>query len=123
MDDVYTIATRDRAAEITAHVAKCIKEDAGIEPKLGKFAMRTRNGGPEPPGVDDFLDGQPRPAIPLWKSNLAPADNGAVILGTPIGSKESVARILKQRLTHQKHLLRLHPRVPHLQSAWLLFLY
>ena len=63
LDDVYTIAKRDRAAEITAHVAKCIKEDAGVEPKLGKLAMWARNGEPEPPWVGDLLDGQRRPAI------------------------------------------------------------
>ena len=78
------------------------------------------NGGPEPPGVDTLLNGQPRPVVPVWKGDLAPADNGVVILVTPIGTKEFVARILEQRLEHQKHLLRVLPRVPHLQSVWLL---
>ena len=73
------------------------------------------NGGPEPPGVDTLLNGQPRPVVPVWKGDLAPADNGVVILVTPIGTKEFVARILEQRLAHS--------RVPHLQSAWLLLLY
>ena len=85
--------------------------------------MWARNGGPEPPGVDALLQGQPRPAIPVWKGDLAPAENGVVILGTPVGSKEFVARILQRRLVHQKHLLELLPRVPHLQAAWLLLLY
>ena len=85
--------------------------------------MWARNGGPEPPGVDALLQEQPRPAIPVWKGDLAPAENGVVILGTPVGSKEFVARILQRRLVHQKHLLELLPRVPHLQAAWLLLLY
>ena len=35
LDDVYRIASRDRAAAITNHVAQCIKEDAAVEPELG----------------------------------------------------------------------------------------
>ena len=85
--------------------------------------MWARNGGPEPPGVDALLQGQPRPAIPVWKGDLEPAENGIVILGTPVGSEEFVARILERRLAHQKQLLDLLPRVPHLQAAWLLLLY
>ena len=49
LDDVYTVASRERATAITAHVAKCIKEDAGVEPKLGKFQAWAKGGGDEPP--------------------------------------------------------------------------
>ena len=73
LDDVYTIASRDRAAAITDHVAKEIEEWASVKPKLGKSALWSRQGGSEPPGVDALLRGQPRPTTPLWKGDLDPA--------------------------------------------------
>ena len=34
LDELHTIARHDRAAAIIDHVAKCIKEGAGVKPKL-----------------------------------------------------------------------------------------
>ena len=122
LDDVYTIASRDRATAITNHVAKEIEQWAGVKPKLGKFALWSRQGGSEPPGVDALLRGQPRPTAPLWKGDLDPAHNGLVILGTPIGRPEFVARVLQERLGHQQRLLDGITSLPDLQAAGLLLL-
>ena len=121
LDDVYTIATRERAADITAHVAQKIEEGAGVKPKLGNYALWSRQGGVEPPGVEVFLRGQPRPATPLWKGDLDPAHNGPVILGTPIGRSEFVERDLQERLA-QRFLAEI-TQLPDLRAAWLVLLY
>ena len=104
-------------------VASRIHEHAGVEPKLGKFKIWGRGGGPEPPGIDDLLDGAPRPSEPIWKGDLQPAENGIVILGTPVGSNEFVDRFLNNRLRVQARFWERVRQVPDLQTAWLLLLY
>ena len=95
---MYTVTPKARAAEMARLVATRIHEDAGVEPKLGKFKVWSRGGGAEPPGLDALLDGAPRPAEPVWKGdNLEAAQNGIVILGTPVGSPEFVQRFLGNR--------------------------
>ena len=39
LDDVYTITSKNRAAEVAHLVATTIHEHAGVEPKLGKFQL------------------------------------------------------------------------------------
>ena len=83
LDDVYTVTSKQRAAEVTKIVADAIHDHAGVEPKLGKFQMWGRGGGPEPPGIDDLLGGAPRPRDPVWKGDLDADRNGIIIFGTP----------------------------------------
>ena len=111
------------AAEVARLVAPRIHEDAGVEPKLGKFKVWSRGGGPEPPGLDVLLDGAPRPAEPVWKGDLEAAQNGIVILGTPVGSPEFVQRFLGNRYAVQARFWERLKQVPDLQTAWLLLLY
>ena len=66
LDDVHTVTPKRRAAEVARTVASRIHEHAGVEPKLGKFQIWGRGGGPEPPGIDELLDGAPRPSEPIW---------------------------------------------------------
>ena len=56
LDDVYTITPKNRATTVARLVAARIHEDAGVEPKLGKFQVWSKGGGPEPPGIDDLLE-------------------------------------------------------------------
>ena len=51
LDDVYTVTSRRRAAEVARMVAASIHDHAGVEPELGKFQIWGRGGGPEPPGI------------------------------------------------------------------------
>ena len=46
LDDVYTVTSKERAAEVAGMVAERIHTDAGVEPKLGKFKVWSRGGGP-----------------------------------------------------------------------------
>ena len=101
LDDVYTVTPKCRATEVARLVATRIHEHAGVEPKLGKFQIWSKGGGPEPEGIDDLLDGAPRPADPIWKGDLDAERNGMVILGTPVGSPEFVQRFLGNRLEVQ----------------------
>ena len=98
LDDVYTVASKESISQVTAHVAKSIKECAGVQPKLGKFGMWSRHGGAEPPGIDALLNNQPHPAEPIWKRDLPPHRNGLVILVTPVGTPEFVQSFLDKRL-------------------------
>ena len=107
LDDVYTVASKSRISKVTARVAQCIKEGAGVQPKLGKFGMWSRNGGAEPAGIDVLLANQPRPAEPIWKGDLPPQRNGLVILGTPVGTPEFVQAFLDH--FYWRKFLSLHP--------------
>ena len=111
------------SAEVARLVATRIHEGAGVEPKLGKFKVWSRGGGPEPPGLDALLDGAPRPAEPVWKGDLEAAQNGIVILGAPVGSPEFVQRFLGNRYAVQARFWERLKQVPDLQTAWLLLLY
>ena len=104
-------------------VASRIQEHAGVEPKLGKFQIWGRGGGPEPEGIYELLEGAPRPVVPIWKGDLDAERNGIVILGTPVGSPEFVQRFLGNRLIVQSRFGDRLKQVPDLQTAWLLLLY
>ena len=97
-------------------------DHAGVEPKLGKFQIWGRGGGPEPPGIDDLLEGAPRPEEPVWKGDLEDERNGIVILGTPVGSPAFVQRFLGNRLEVQSRFWERLKQGPDLQTAWLLLL-
>ena len=104
-------------------VASRIHEHAGVEPKLGKFQIWSKGGGPEPEGIDELLEGAPRPADPIWTGDLEAERNGMVILGTPVGSPEFVQRFLGDRLDVQTRFWDRLKQVLDLQAAWLLLLY
>ena len=123
LDDVYTVTSRSRATAVARMVAASIHDHAGVEPKLGKFQIWGRGGGPEPPGIDDLLEGAPRPEEPVWKGDLEDERNGIVILGTPVGSPAFVQRFLGNRLEVQSRFWERLKQVPDLQTAWLLLLY
>ena len=123
LDDVYTVTPKRRATEVARLVATRIHQHAGVEPKLGKFQIWSKGGGPEPEGIDDLLDGAPRPADPIWKGDLDAERNGMVILGTPVGSPEFVQRFLGNRLAVQSRFWDRLKQVPELQTARLLLLY
>ena len=123
LDDVYTVTPKNRATEVARMVASRIHEHAGVEPKLGKFQIWSKGGGPEPEGIDELLEGAPRPADPIWTGDLEAERNGMVILGTPVGSPEFVQRFLGNRLDVQTRFWDRLKQVPDLQAAWLLLLY
>ena len=123
LDDVYTVTSKGRAAVAAKLVADAIHDHAGVEPKLGKFQMWGRGGGAEPPGIDELLNGAPRPREPIWKGDLDAERNGIIVLGTPVGSEAFVQRFLRHRLADQSQLWDKLRGVPDLQSAWLLLLY
>ena len=124
LDDVYSVTAADRAAIVAAHTARCIQQGAGVEPKLGKFAMWSRAGGPEPPGIRELLGVQPSPdREPVWKGDLPPERNGVVILGTPVGQPEFVRRFLRERISVEQELWDILSAIPNVQVAWLLLLF
>ena len=90
---------------------------------LGK-TRAWNSAGEEPPGLFEELPPED-PEHPCWTGNWAipAAQQGVVVLGSPIGSREFIATQLAQRLEEQDRLLSRIPHVPNLQSAWLLLLY
>ena len=117
LDDVYTVTSKNRATAVAHMVATSIHDHAGVEPKLGKFQTWGRGGGPEPPGIDDLLEGAPRPEEPVWKGDLEDERNDIVILGTPVGSPAFVQRFLGNRLEVQSRFWERLKQVPDLQTA------
>ena len=123
LDDIYVTGPPDHTASQFGHVREALARHANIQVHLGK-TRAWNSAGEEPPGLLAQLPTED-PANPCWTGSwaLAEAQQGAVVLGSPIGSRGFVAEKLTQRLREQDRLLQQLPHVPHLQSAWLLLLY
>ena len=120
LDDIYLVAPRHRAAEVYKLMARTLEQRAGIKADIGKAAAWSKNGGPPPPGVNDLGDPS-KP--PVWKGNLPPAENGIVILGTPLGTPEFCTQHAQERIKEENKFLQWLPQIPELQAGWLLLLF
>ena len=123
LDDVYVTSTPERTLPALRSAQEVLSQHANVQVHLGK--MRAWNAaGEEPPGPVAALprrEGEP----PCWTGSwaLPPEAQGLVVLGTPIGSREYVARVLEEKRAQQDLLLARLPAVQDLQSAWLLLLF
>ena len=59
----------------------------------------------------------------MWVGDAPPAQNGVVVLGTPIGGGDFVKAHAEKRLGEEQMLLDRPPDLPDLQAAWLLLTY
>ena len=123
LDDIYVTGPPEHTAGQFAIVREALARHANIQVHLGK-THAWNSAGEEPPGLLEELSPED-PEHPCWTGNWAipAAQQGVVVLGSPIGSREFIATKLAQRLEEQDRLLSRIPLVPNLQSAWLLLLY
>ena len=123
LDDIYVTGPPEHTVGQFAIVREALARHANIQVHLGK-TRAWNSAGEEPPGLLEVLPLQD-PENPCWTGNwaLPAAEQGVVVLGSPVGSRDFIAAKLAQRLQEQDRLLSRIPRVPELQSAWLLLLY
>ena len=123
LDDIYVTGPPEHTVGQFAIVREALARHANIQVHLGK-TRAWNSAGEEPPGLLEALPPQD-PENPCWTGNWArpAAEQGVVVLGSPVGSRDFIAAKLAQRLQEQDRLLSRIPRVPELQSAWLLLLY
>ena len=93
---------------------RTLSAHAGVHCNMGKTRVWNR-GGIEPPGVRElgpevWVGGAERPA----------EQRGVKVLGTPLGIAEYATALGKKRYEKQNTLLKCLPKLPDLQSAWLL---
>ena len=113
LDDLYVVTCKARAAAAFEEVASCVERKAGVQSHLGKLRAWCRSGGPAPADLRDISED-------VWTADLPDAQNGLVILGTPLGKAEFVEAHARQRLEIELRLLREIPKMKDPQKAWVL---
>ncbi len=88
-----------------------------------KLHTWSRSGGAAPPDLA-ALD---TPGHTVWRSDMAPADNGATVVGAPIGCDDYVRSPVHSKVVEQQSFTRAFTRaimaLPSSQVSWLLFLH
>jgi len=116
LDDVYLLTRPERAREAFDSVTDAIATHAGIQTHLGKCRVWNAQGGPAPPGIGDL-------GPDVWRGDQEPENRGLIILGTPLGTPEFIRSQAQHRVETEESFLHWLPRLPDLQSAWLLLLF
>ena len=102
LDDIYVIATKERAAEALMVVSDAVEDIAGVRPHLGKLEAWSRAGGDEPPGLQAI-------SSTAWRGDRLPHENGITVLGVPVGTEQFVEAKLHERLEEEAAFLDLLP--------------
>ena len=100
-------------------LSRNLQELCGISVNHGKLHSWSRSGGAAPPDLA-ALD---TPDHTVWRSDMAPADNGVTVVGTPIGCDEYVRGAVQSKVVEQQSFTRAIMALPSSQVSWLLFLY
>eukprot|EP00973_Karenia_brevis_P007023 953139-Karenia_brevis.AAC.1 len=83
LDDIYLLVHRNRAYEMYSHFTRIIAEKTGVQAHLGKTRC-WGHGDPACPSGLAVLGEE------VWRGNVASADAGLVMLGSPVGSADFV---------------------------------
>ena len=122
LDDVY-ITNNPESTVPALHIAQeVLGTRANVQVHLGKTRAWNAAGG-EPPGLVEAVPVDAHEP-PCWTGNwaLPPAQQGLIVLGSPLGSHEFVVAALAERLSKHDELLARFPAMQDMQSAWLLLL-
>ena len=87
IEDVYVLTRPERVRAVYDMVAEVLQRVCGIQVNQGKLVAWNRTGRPAPPEVAELDTAAHR----VWRSDAPPAENGAIVLGAPIGCDEFVA--------------------------------
>ena len=83
LDDLYVVTSRVRAHAAFKEVADKVGQHAGVKTHLGKLRAWCKDGGSAPA---DLAAAAPD----AWTADKPDADNGLVVLGTPLCKKAFV---------------------------------
>ena len=92
------ITTRARARTAFDAVAAAIETHAGIRAHLGKLKAWSPTGGPAPTDLATL-------GPDVWRSDRPAHENGLVVLGTPLGSREFIEAHGQTRMEEEHRLL------------------
>ena len=109
LDDLYVTTTKNRAREAFETVSGSVLRHAGVRAHLGKVKAWSKNGGLPPEGLEH-----------AWQGDKADADNGLVVLGTPLGRTAFAEKFASERLRAEEKLLDELPKLQDLHCAWVL---
>ena len=113
LDDLYVVTTRRRACEAVQEVAGQVERHAGVKTHLGKLRAWCRGGGAPPEDLAATAQG-------AWVADKSPAENGLVVLGTPLGTREFVEAHGSERVEKEAVLLERLADLTDLQYTWVL---
>ena len=113
LDDIYIVCDRDEVVDVLERTRNVLRQVCRINVNLGKLAAWSQTPTEAPPGLERFGDN-------IWKSALPLEQRGLKVLGTPLGTQEFVDRFCAERSEEKAQLLNLIPKLPSIQSAWLL---
>ena len=114
LDDIYVVCDSCDAVDCLRCVRNTLSRVCHIDVNLGKLAAWSKHiCGPPDGFVEEF-------GVNAWKANLAEAQRGMKILGSPFGSEQYIEHFFTVVLEEEAQLLNIIPKLPSLQSAWLL---
>ena len=113
LDDIYVICSRARARDAYELVKEVLQRTCHIDVNQGKLAAWSQRPGPPPSGIAELGPN-------VWKGALAPEDRGLKIVGTPVGTKQYIAKYGQEILREESQLLEMIPKLASLQASWLL---
>ena len=123
LDDLYLVVPKHRAAAAYHTVAETVRDLAGVQSHEGKLRAWCSGGGPAPADVAALTtEAMAARGEYVWTADLPAAQNGLMVLGSPIGTAEFVKAHGERRMTEETKLLDLLPQLPDTQCAWLLLL-
>ena len=113
LDDIYIICNPEHVANIFDDVRLTLQSVCHIDVNLGKLAAWSKHANPCPPGLADRADNP-------WVHDRPEAERGMRILGAPFGTVAYTEAFGSNLLEEKEKLLNFLPKLPSLQSAWLL---
>ena len=116
LDDLYVVCGAADAAAILRRVRTVLEQVCHIDINIGKLKAWSKAAAPCPPGLHDFGDD-------IWKANGPIHERGLKILGPPLGAEEYAEQFATKLLADTEKLIKLIPKLPCLQHAWLLLYY
>ena len=119
LDDIYVFTRPPRARAAYDLVQQVLWQRCRITVHHGKLVCWNRAGGEAPPGIAELSS----PTHTVWRGDAAPATNGVVVVGSPVGCDAFVASHAQARCDEEEPLLTALRGMPSTQAAWLLLYY
>ena len=117
LDDLYVTTSKARAFEAFEAVSSSVERHAGVRVHLGKLKAWCKRGGEAPEGLENLRGDNDEP---VWQADKPDAQNGLVVLGTPLGTDAFVEHHADKRLEIEQRLLDELPKLSDLQCSWVL---
>ena len=116
LDDIYILCKPARVRTLYNLLKLALKEDTGLDLNEGKTRVYNK-AGTEPAEVRQL-----GPDVWMGSHDREAKDRGLKVLGTPVGTPAFATALGEKWTEKENKLWTLLPKVPDLQSAWLLLL-